>query len=204
MIKWENQKKKHVIATREMKKQILDRYTRTSDNKLMIEIDAGKVEDLYNDFDKQAPYVKKELDPELVEYIIDSVREIGREDFIIQFRLSKLADIGLASRVKKSVHNYFLYLRELELREVARMARTSLILFLIGVIIFSLSVWLNHQITDKEAILFPVIAEGLTVAAWVALWNAIATFLINWAPRRQQIKMYERISKATILFHIKK
>jgi len=184
-----------------MKKLILDRYARTSDNKLMIEINAGKVEDLYNSFDKHAPYVRKELDQDLVEYIIDAVNEIGKEDFIIQFRLTTLADSSLTSRVKNSIHNYFLYLKELEFRKLARMRRVSLILFSIGFVILSVSVWINQKFVSEETIISHVITEGLTVAAWVALWNAIATFFINWAPRRRQIKVYERISKATILFH---
>ena len=186
-----------------MKKQILNRYSRTPDNKLRIDIAAGKVEDLYNDLDKHAPYRKKELDQDLVDYIIDSVSEIGKEDFVIQFRFTTATDASMMSRVKRSIHNYFLYLKELEFRELARMTRTSLILFSIGVVILSLAVWTNQKIAGHGGVIPHVFAEGLTVAAWVSLWNAIATFLINWAPRRRQIKMYERISKATISFHEK-
>lgn len=184
-----------------MKKQILDRYSRTSDNKIILDISAGKVGDLYNDFDKNAPYVKKDLDQNLVEYIIDSVREIGKEDFIIQFRLQSSADANLTSRVKTSIHNYFQYLKELEFRELAIMTRTSFILLTIGVLILCLSVWVNQKIADYGDIITHVFAEGLNVAAWVSLWNAIATFLINWAPHRRKIIMYEQILKAKILFH---
>lgn len=184
-----------------MKKQILDRYSRTPDNKLKIDIAAGKVEDLFNDFDKHAPYRKKELDQDLVEYLIDSVSEIGNEDFVIQFRFTTLADTKLTSRVKTSIHNYFLYLKQLKLRELARMTRSSFILFFIGIVILSMAVWINQKIAGHETVITNVFAEGLNVAAWVSLWNAIATFLINWAPHHRQIKMYERISKATILFH---
>jgi len=184
-----------------MKKPILDRYSRTSDNKIILDISAGKVEDLYNDFDKNAPYVKKDLDQDLVEYLIDSVREIGKEDFVIQFRLKSSADTNLTSRVKTSIHNYFLYLKELEFRELARMTRTSFILLAIGILILCLSVWVNQKIADYGEIITHVFAEGLNVAAWVSLWNAIATFLVNWVPHRKRIIMYEQISKATVLFH---
>lgn len=183
-----------------MKKQILDRYARTRDNKLKIDIAVRRVEDLYNDLDKHAPYRKKELDQDLVEYLIDSVSEIGQEEFVIEFRLTAVTDSILMARVKTSIHNYFLYLKELELRELARMTRTSIILFSIGVAILSISVWINQKITGQGGVIPLVFSEGLNVAAWVSLWNAIATFLISWAPRRRQIKMYERIARATILF----
>jgi len=184
-----------------MKKLILDRYARLPDGRLLIEIDAGKVEDLYNAFDKHAPYRKKELDQELVEYITDAVREIGKEKFGIQFRFTTPANGDLKSRVEKSIHNYFLYLRQLELRELARMARVSFILFSIGFVILFLSIWISQNIASRASIMFKIAIEGLTVAAWVALWNAIATFLINFAPRREQMKRYERISKSEIFFH---
>ena len=74
-------------------KKILERYSRTADNKVIIDIAAGKVEDIYNYLDKHAPYRKKDLDQDLVEYLIDSVSEIGKEDFVIQFRFTVLAAI---------------------------------------------------------------------------------------------------------------
>lgn len=184
-----------------MRKNILDRYIRSADDELIIDITAGKVEDLYNDFDKHTAYVKKDLDQDLAEYLIDSASEIGKEDFIIQFRLDTVADESLTSRVKTSIYNYFQYLSDLELREFSRMKQTSFILFIIGVVILFLSVWINQNITEGDTVITHVFAEGLNVAAWVSLWNAIATFLINWAPHRRTIKLYSRISTATILFN---
>ena len=81
------------------------------------------------------------------------------------------------------------------------MARSSLTLSAIGIVILFLSVWINQKTAGELTVIGHVFAEGLTVAAWVSLWNAIAIFLINWAPHRRQIKMYKQISKAKILFH---
>ncbi len=183
-----------------MRKAILDRYARTTDNKLILAIAANRVEDLYNDFDKHTPYVKKELDQNLTEYMIDSVSEIGSHDFVIQFTLPIEPDEDMMTRVRKSIQNYFIYLKELEHREMARMMRTSLILFLIGIVILFLSVSINQTFVVKETVVTKVFAEGMNVAAWVSLWNAIATFLINWPPHRRQIKMYDNVSRAPILF----
>ena len=183
-----------------MKKTILDRYSRTSDNKIILDICADKVEDLYNNFDKNAPYVKKDLDQDLVEYIIDTVSESGGEDFVIQFRLAAAAESNLAPRVKTSIHNYFLYLKNLEYRMLARMTRTSFILLTVGVLILCLSVWVNQKIAHYGDTINFVFAEGLNVAAWVSLWNGIATFIVEWSPHRKKIKMYEQILKAAVLF----
>lgn len=184
-----------------MKKNILDRYGRTRDKKVIIDIAAEKIGDLYNDLDKYAPYRKKELDPNLVAYLIDSAREIGKEDFVIQLHISAETDPGLTSQVQTSIHNFFLYLVDLELRTLSHMARSSLILFTIGIIILSLSVWITQEYAGQESVIADVFAEGLNVAAWVSLWYAIANLLINWASHRQEIQMYRRIAKAPVLFH---
>lgn len=184
-----------------MKKNILDRYSQTADNEIIIDIAASKIEDLFSDFDKHAPYRKKELDQDLVDYLIDSASEIGRKKFVIHFHLKQLADENLTSRVTTSVRNYFLYLVALEFRELRRMARSSLILFAIGIVVLFLSVWVNQKTADNGTVISHLFAEGLTVAAWVSLWNAIANLLIDWAPHRRLIKMYKQISKAKIVFH---
>jgi len=183
-----------------MKKHILDRYSRSEDGKIIIEIAAEKVEDLYNDFDKTSPYLKKELEQGVADYITDSVHEIGKEDFVICFRFDKIAEDSLMERTQKSIQNYFVYLRELEFRELAQKTRTSIILLAIGIAILFLSVWVNQQTVNSETVLGSVFAEGLTVAAWVSLWESLATFLINWAPHRRQIKRFERIAAARVIF----
>jgi len=184
-----------------MRKRILERYARTDDGKVVIDIAAQRIADLYHDFDKHAPYLKKELDEELADYIIDSVREIGREEFLIQVSLASPVDEPAVSRVQKSLHNYFLYLKELEVRETRRLVRNSLTLLAVGTAILIVSVVVNSRpALLRDTVLSTVIAQGLTIAAWVALWEALAMVLMNWAPHRRLIRMYERIAKADVRF----
>jgi len=42
-----------------MNKNILERYTQTENGRYIIDINAAKISDLYNDFDKQAPSITK-------------------------------------------------------------------------------------------------------------------------------------------------
>lgn len=183
-----------------MKKHILERYLQDSDGRFVIDITAGKVGDLYTDFDKHAPYVKKDLDENLVNYIAEAVRDLGKAEFIIQFRFMTMPDDSLLERIRGSVYNYFLYLKEIELRELMRNIRISLIFLIVGLAILFLSVWINQQVTDQSSVVTRVFAEGLTIAAWVSLWEALATFLVNWTPYSRQIRMYDRIARAPIQF----
>ena len=183
-----------------MQKYILDRYSRGSDGRLIIEIAADRVEDLYNDYQKTAPFMKKDLEQGLVDYIVDCVSEIGKEEFMLQFSITGTMDSEKISRVKMSIREYFNYLKELELREMNRMSRTSLILFFIGITLLTLLLWINQRVEAYEYMITRILSEGLTVAAWVSLWEALATFLINWAPHRRQIMLFRRIADAPVEF----
>lgn len=183
-----------------MKKTILERYRQMPDGRYVIDIHAGRPGDLYNNFDKFAPYVRKELDQDLVDYITDSARELGSELFVIQFRLLESIEGDFRERICKSINSYFLYLRSLEIEGLGRAMRTSLIFLVIGIAILSLSVWVNSDITPASSVVSKVFAEGLTVAAWVSMWEALATFLVNWAPISRKITLYKRIAETPVLF----
>jgi hypothetical protein len=183
-----------------MRKEILERYGRSDNGNIIIDISADSVEQLYNDYDRFAPYVKKELDADLVDYLIDSIEEIGEEPFEIRFRIASAPKPELSERLQSSIANYFHYLRELERRELRRMARKSLYLFLIGILFVAASIWVNTLYETQMGVFLKVFSEGLTVAGWVSLWESIAIFLINWMPHRDNIAMYERIATASLYF----
>jgi hypothetical protein len=181
-------------------KNILERYQQMPDGHYIIDITAGKVNDLYNDFDKHAPYVRKELDQNLVEYITDSARDLSREDFTIQFRLLEQPEDTMKTRITASINSYFLYLKTIELNELGRVIRTSLIYFVIGIALLFLTIWINEKLTTDSSVINQVFAQGLTIAAWVALWEALATLIVNWTPYSRQIKLYERIANTLVQF----
>jgi hypothetical protein len=181
-----------------MKKVILSRYARTGEGKVIIDVAAGRIQDLYDNFDKYAPYQRKDLDQHLVDYLTDCAREVGKMPFIIRVTLNQSPDESLVSRVRKSIENFFLYLIELETRSVKKMFRTSMMLLAVGFGILIVAVMVNRMMASSTSIIGQVFAEGLTVAAWVSLWEALATFLVEWAPHRQEARIYEHLARAPI------
>ena len=183
-----------------MKKDILERYERNEESEIVINISASKIEDLYNDFDKRSPFLKKDLDENLVEYMIDCVNEIDGEEFVICFNLDSEASDESISRVKNSVKNFFVYMKELEYKKMKEMARTSVIFLAIGLVLATFSILANQSDASQDSIVAGIMAEGLTVAAWVSFWEALATFLIKWIPHKKKISLYEKIAAAKVLF----
>ncbi|MDP2077304.1 MAG: hypothetical protein Q8N01_01235 [Sulfuricurvum sp.] len=183
-----------------MKKNIVERYERSENGEIIINISAHKIEDLYNNFDRKSHFLKKDLNQDLVEYIIDSVSEIDSESFLIEFSLEQKANNEAISRVRNSLKNFFLYMKELELKNMDDMIRTSIILLFTGLVIAGMSVLMNESALARDSIIGGVIAEGLTVAAWVSLWESLATFLIKWMPYRRKISLYQKISDSKVTF----
>ncbi|KPK45315.1 MAG: hypothetical protein AMJ65_00230 [Phycisphaerae bacterium SG8_4] len=183
-----------------MKRTIEDRYERTEDGQIVLDVSVQSVEHLYNDFDRTAPYLKKDLDQAFVDHLTDSVREIRDRDFVIRISLSQMPDEIVMERVRKSIRTFHTYLRDLELRAVAALLRRSSVLFVIGLVLLALAIEVTRRVSSDEGVLAGVFAQGLTIAAWVSLWEALANLFLEWHPHRQNIRLYGRIMNAPVVF----
>lgn len=183
-----------------MKKKILERYRRDSAGVLVIDIAAAKVNDLYDEFDKQAPFIKKELDYDLVEYLYESAFELGREPFSINFSFNDELDEPLRDRVRNSIWSYFDYLLAKNVRELHVMMRSSLTLFVLGLVMLTGSVYMNLVVDFSDSVFKRIMAEGLVIASWVSMWEAIAGVLLNWQPTVRERLVYRRLKNAELTF----
>ena len=179
-----------------MKRKILERYDLNDEGEIVIKISATKVEDLYNEYDKKSSFSKKDLDQELVEYIIDSVNEIGKESFHIQFYLEEKIDKELQEKVRNSIQHYFSYLQDLEKKKMTEQIKNSFIFILIG-LFFTTFALLS---ADSESFFVKILSEGILVAGWVSLWEALATLLVKWLPLTKRLKLYKRVYSCDVTF----
>lgn len=183
-----------------MKRTIVDRYERTESGQIVLDVSVQSVEHLYNNFDRTAPYLKKDLDEAFVDHLTDSVREIRDHDFVVRLSLSLMPDETVMDRVRKSIKTFHTYLRDLELRAVGALLRRSAVLFVIGLVLLALAIEVTRMVSSDEGVIAGVFAQGLTIAAWVSLWEAIANLFLEWHPHRQNIRLYSRIMNAPVTF----
>ncbi|MFM1896105.1 MAG: hypothetical protein RLZZ385_1179 [Pseudomonadota bacterium] len=181
-----------------MHTRVLNRYETDDNGRFIIDVAAEGIEELYSHFDRNAPYVRRDLDPELTDYLIDCAHELERNPFVIRFSLKRQLDKESLTRIANSMHQYFTYLSEREQRRITRMVRKSLLLLSLGLLILSLAVWVNQWVGADRGVVANVFAQGLTVAAWVSLWEALATFLIEWFPQRRRVKLFLRLANAPL------
>ena len=183
-----------------MKKPIIDRYEKDEKNQVVIDVSVRSVEHLYHDFDKTAPYHRKELDQEFADYLVECIQEIRKHPFVIRISLEKMPDEKLMERVKKSVNNYYAYLKEIEARSMKLILRRFVILFVTGLVLLVLAILASRNLSLHKGVIAEVFARGLTIAAWISLWEALVNIFLEWRPHRETIRLYDRIINSQVIF----
>ncbi len=183
-----------------MRKTILDRYEKTEEGKIIIDVSVKTVEHLYSNFDRTAHYLKKDLDEDLVDYLTNSVREVQKYPFVIRFSFVHLPDEPVMDRVRNSIRNFYTYLQELERKTLRDIVRRSAILFVIGIVFLAMAVQTARMFREDYDILAEVFVQGLTIAAWVSLWEAIANIFLEWHDPRRNISLYSKVVEAPVIF----
>jgi len=187
-----------------VKQDIFSRYESHSEKRLAIDVSVGRIEELFEDFDSAASYVKKDLDQDFVDYLIDSVREIGRYDFVIRINLPMPVQERHRKRVRKSIKSYFRYLELLERGKLKKMLWKSFLLFCLGMFLLTISLSLGGNMAYVSGMLREVMVEGLTVAAWVSLWSAFGGLIFELASIVGNIRIYRRIASREVVFKTSK
>jgi hypothetical protein len=183
-----------------LKEEIFSRYESHSGRRLAIDVSVGKIEELFEDFDSAASYVKKDLDQDFVDYLIESVREIGGYDFVIRINLPILVPERHRKRLRKSIKSYFRYLELLERRKLKKMLWKSFLLFCLGMFLLSISMTLKGNMEHLSGVLQELMIEGLTVAAWVSLWSAFARLIFELGSIIVDIRIFRRIASREVVF----
>ncbi len=180
-----------------MKNKIINRYDTTPNGEVIIKIATQNVEDLYDYYDKKSTFLKKDLSDSLVQYLIQSVDEIGNHAFVLQFYFdNNTLNASTKEKIQNSIGDYFSYLQELEQKKMKEQIRNSFIFMFIGFCFVSFALILGRN----ENFVLEIISEGAMVGGWVSLWEALATFLIRWLPLRKKLTLYRRIASAEIHF----
>ena len=182
------------------RKRLLERYAAAEDGRIAIDVSVAGVEDLFNDFDRASPFTKKDLADEFADYLMDSAREIGRNNFLVRIGLERLPDEGIMDRVHRSTRNFFLYHEERERLMRRKMFQTFALLASAGFALLGLDLWLNRLFADKAGVIGGIFLEGLTIAAWVAIWEALATLLVHWGGHNRDIRLYQRLAATEMEF----
>lgn len=183
-----------------MKRRVIDRYEISPKGEIIVDVGVRTVEDLYDHFDRTAAYLKKDLNQDFADYLIDCVKEIRSHPFLIRISLSRPESEDRMDRVRSSLQSYFEYAGDVERAKLRFIFRRSLSLIGLGATLVVGAFRMRTFFGGEPSLLGDVLGEGITVAAWVALWTAFASLIFDWGLPGQNLRAYRRIRNAKVEF----
>lgn len=162
-----------------------------------IELRIQQMEQLFDCLDP-APFHAKALDRNAEAYLLESAGEYGsRQSLIIALHAPKL----LASRMEEisaAVHSHFelshqqAERRHRHRRRIGRFALTA------GFATLAAALLLRNLVENVVEPFGEVLAEGLLILAWVALWRPIETIGFDSWESREQRRLLAMLSRIPI------
>ncbi len=178
------------------------RYSET-EQVYYLDIQIEKYRDAYSNWD-YSPLVNRDLDDDLMDYLIDCSYEIPYKKSIeIYFHMPyELRDIV---REQKSIHgmnNFFKYrIRKIK-NDRIHLMRSTFLFLLIGTALLIVSNFTSIFIFD--AFFSKLVSEGLVIGAWVMIWEMFSTWFFTVKNLSNRIKHYYRLVQAPIIFEYNK
>jgi hypothetical protein len=170
-----------------------------------IEISINRLPQLFNSLDP-SPFHERDLDSDAEAYIVSSAEEISRHKplrLVVHFPADQMPSTG-APDLGDAIRNYFAYQETQTRRRLRLLFRDGRIALLVG-----LSFLVSCVVIREVALSFgtrtvsEIIAEGMLIAGWVAMWRPIQIFLYDWWPVRRRCHVLHRLSEMPVILQPK-
>ena len=163
-----------------------------------IELRIGDPSKLFDPFDP-SPLRERDLRGAVEEYVVDSLQELPpRTPIELVVRLDAVLDEA-PEAICAAVQAHFARRARVHRRALRRLLRRGLISLAIGTT-FLAAAFVVSQIVRSSAggTVARVLAEGVVIAGWVAMWRPLETFLYDWWPLVGDARICERLSRTRV------
>jgi hypothetical protein len=170
------------------------RYRREGDAYL-VEVHLRELRALFNSLDP-APFLDKDLDDEAEQYIVGAV-----EEFPLGTPLKLVFHVpGTAPGdpdqplLADAIHGYFDYRAANAGRRLDLLLRQGRLSLLIGVgFLFACLGARSVVVGALSGALRDILAEGLLISGWVAMWRPLQIYLYDWWPLVRHLRILRKI-----------
>ncbi len=185
-----------------MNTDILDRYDITPDNRFIIDVNIPDPEELFEKYDKNASFYKKDLNPRFEDYLLECVEEIGLQNkFMIQIGLPEdQAEKTDEGDIIYSFKQYFKYCILTCQKEIKTFSLRMLLHLALAICALFIIMTLNAAKTIAAAGFFSQVTSGISVAVWVLLLTGFSRFLFRVWTQRTHIRIYRALEKTHVEF----
>jgi hypothetical protein len=158
-----------------------------------------KIGQLFNSLDP-SPFHEKDLDADAEEYIIESARESGDRPvrLVVELPVDE-AKAETADRIGQAIRHYFAYRLDVDRRRLRLQFRRGWISLAIGLAFLAACLGGRQLLMSAgEGTVIEIIAEGLLIAGWVAMWRPIEIFLYDWWPIAGTCRILRRLAAVEV------
>lgn len=181
------------------RKSVLERYEKEG-SLYVIQISTDYFRDLFNEFDRTASFIKRDLNYDFAEYLVDSAEDLDGRDFILSLNLhSESKSIELEDKVNKGIDNYFEYETNIMEKKKTQIRKRILLHIFLAVLCFFVSYSLN-KIISADSFLHMLFVESTLLAAWVLMWPVFSEFIYNLLSIRKKTDIYKKLIDAELKF----
>lgn len=161
-----------------------------------VDVNAASIEHIFDNRDP-APFRERDLDPDLVEYLIDASEDlVAHKRFRVVFWLDQPCE---PREIEQAFRAHFAFEQQRLLRTRRRHRRTGLIALAVALVLFVALLSAAELVQGfVGGSLGATIHEGLVISCWVLLWRPIDLLLYDWIPWRRERNVVRRLVVAAV------
>jgi hypothetical protein len=155
--------------------------------------------DIFHEWDP-SPFRKRDLNPELMEYLDECSRDIPlKRPIVLSFTIpEKRCDRSKEERIITGLRTYFSVMMDTLRRDIRQSYRKVAYYVITAFAFLAAAYFIRHIAGDN--VVFSTFTEGLYIGGWVFLWEAISALSFRNRDIRKKHKHFRRFQKAPIRF----
>jgi hypothetical protein len=171
---------------------------RIEDGRHCVDIRLNTVDQLFDNRDP-APFRERDLDPDLVEYLVAAAEDlVSLGKFKIVFWLAQPC---VPEEVQTGYRAHFTYELERVERRSRRQRRTGQVALVIGLVLLVLLLSISGLLATSKIGVVHALREGISILSWVVMWRPVEALIYDWLPIRRERKLMQRLHDAPIEVH---
>ncbi len=151
------------------------------------------VDQLFDNRDP-APFRERDLDPDLVEYLVAAAEDLASLGPVkVVFWIAQPC---VPDEVQTGYRAHFMYeLARLE-RRGRRQRRIGQLALVLGLALLVVLLSISELLAPAETGVIRALREGLAILSWVVMWRPVEALIYDWLPIRRERKLMERLHDA--------
>ena len=142
-----------------------------------------------------SPVTRKDLLPNVVEFIVSSGREVpAKMRPALVIHVDDPAPDADARAAATGLQTFFEERAVVNRRTLRRMFRVGRISLLIALVVLGLSIAGGEALRATDSPLARAVGSTLEIGGWVAMWRPLEVFLYDWWPIRADIRLFRRLA----------